>query len=53
LSMKQMSSQITMLQKLRENYQKKAEYETARLEELKEQVKLAKASIDNQRKSMR
>ena len=36
-----------MLQKLRENYEKKSEEERMRLEELKIQIKEAKDNIEN------
>lgn len=47
MSMKQMGSQITMLQKLRENYEKKSENEKVRLQELKLQIKEVQDKIES------
>ena len=49
MSLRQMGSQITMLQKLRENYEKKTESERATLENLKLQIEETKNQIEEQR----
>ncbi len=53
MSMQQMKLQITMLQKLKSNYDKKAESEKARIEELKREIEEVKVKIEDQRQLMR
>ena len=53
MSMQQMKLQITMLQKLKSNYDKKAENEKARIAELKKDIEEVKTKIEEQRLILR